>query len=247
MSEMILNLLRKKPEVEDVPVVDVELKMRDTISAKLANITQKEFLAKDTLRALSPGISDYDLDKIHTTFNANAERYGLTKKEDQKRFFTQVLHETGGTLGPKSENLNYSPSGLKKNFKFYRDNPLLAQAHGRYGDQAADQESIANNAYGDRMGNKQYGEGYQYRGMGWIQLTGKENFTKAAQSMNISPRELVENRDDVGYQAEAAMAYWRDNNLNEAESVDAATRVINRHTNSYEERRQKYAQLSEVF
>lgn len=245
MSERLLSILRPEAQPE-TEAVDQPVPMREIISTQLASISQKEYITKDTLRAMSPDIQDIDLDRLHTTFNANAEKYGLTDPDKQRSFFAQVLHETGGTLGPKNENLNYSPSGLKKNFKFYRDNPQLAQAHGRYGTQKANQEAIANHAYGNRMGNTEPGEGHKYRGMGWLQLTGRDNFSKAAQSMGITSKELVDNRNDVGYQAEAAMAYWRDNNLNEAESVDAATKVINRHTNSYAERRQKYAQLMNV-
>lgn len=248
MSELLLKSLR--PEPVD-PVIDVELKpmlskkmlIRDAISTELATITQKEYLSKQRIKEMSPDISDYDLDKVHTTFNANAEKYGLTEKDKQNRFFAQVLHETGGTLGSRSENLNYSPQGLKKTFRFYKDNPNLAQIHGRTKDKPANEKAIANSAYGNRMGNTGANEGYSYRGMGWMQLTGKENFINAANSMGIPHKELLENRNDVGYQAEAAMSYWRDKNLNEAESIDAATRVINRHTNSYKERRDKYQEL----
>ena len=50
--------------------------------------------------------------------------------------------------------------------------------------------------YAGRMGNKEAGEGYKYRGRGFIQLTGKNNYTEASKEIFGDDR-LVKNPDLV--------------------------------------------------
>ena len=90
-------------------------------------------------------------------------------------FFAQTAHETGG-FKAFSENLNYSADGLKRIFGKYFPGDL-ANSYARQ------PEKIASRVYGARMGNgdESTGEGYKFRGRGYIQLTGKANYAKFAQ------------------------------------------------------------------
>lgn len=86
-------------------------------------------------------------------------------------FLAQCGHESGG-FKVKNENLNYSAKGLLSTFKKYFPTEAKAKEYERKPDK------IANLVYGSRMGNgpEVSGEGYKFRGRGYIQLTGKDNY-----------------------------------------------------------------------
>jgi putative chitinase len=84
--------------------------------------------------------------------------------------------------------------------------------------------------YQGRMGNIHKGDGYKYRGRGFIQLTGRNNYTLAAKYFNedfISNPELV---SDYPYNCYVAGWYWDKNNLNkyaDANNIKTITKRIN--------------------
>jgi len=86
-------------------------------------------------------------------------------------FLAQAGHESGG-FKLVTENLNYGAKGLLGIFKKYFPTQAKAVLYERK------PEKIANLVYGSRMGNgpETSGEGYKYRGRGYIQLTGKDNY-----------------------------------------------------------------------
>jgi putative chitinase len=87
-------------------------------------------------------------------------------------FLSQCHHESGG-FKAVSENLNYSSNGLKNTFgKYFPGN--LSESY------AKQPEKIASRVYGGRMGNgdESTQEGWKFRGRGYIQLTGKQNYEK---------------------------------------------------------------------
>jgi len=81
--------------------------------------------------------------------------------------------ETGATMQPIKENLNYSAQGLLRTFPKYFT-PDQANAYAR------NPQRIANRAYANRMGNgdEASGDGWRYRGRGLVQITGKINYAK---------------------------------------------------------------------
>ena len=87
-------------------------------------------------------------------------------------FLSQAGHESGG-FKAVTENLNYSAKGLMGIFKKYFPTERMAKDYERR------PESIANRVYASRMGNgdEASGEGWRYKGRGYIQLTGKINYT----------------------------------------------------------------------
>jgi putative chitinase len=94
-------------------------------------------------------------------------------------FLSQCGHESGGFRLTK-ENLNYSAKGLMGIFKKYF--PTEAKAN----EYARKPEKIANLVYGNRMGNgnEASGDGAKYCGRGYIQLTGKDNYTAFGKAIN---------------------------------------------------------------
>lgn len=90
-------------------------------------------------------------------------------------------HETGKTMQPVSESLNYSVEALKKTYAPRRISTTQAEAYGRRDGFAADQPAIANAIYGgkwgiDNLGNTQEGDGWAFRGRGKAQITGRRNY-----------------------------------------------------------------------
>jgi putative chitinase len=146
-------------------------------------------------------------------------------------FMAQVLHESTG-LSMQVESLNYSPQRLPLVWptRFKPNGPLdtLAFAH--------NQEKLGNEVYGGRMGNDQPGDGFKYRGRGLLQLTGKESYreatdtlraqTAAAPDFVIAPDEVF----SAQWCLAVATAKWLAkgcNALADLDNVQRVTRAIN--------------------
>jgi putative chitinase len=86
-------------------------------------------------------------------------------------FLAQCAHESGN-FKTVNENLNYGVKGLLRTFKKYFPTEAKALQYERK------PEKIANLVYANRMGNgaESSGDGFKYRGRGYIQLTGKVNY-----------------------------------------------------------------------
>jgi putative chitinase len=98
----------------------------------------------------------------------------ITDPTARAAIMAQVGHESGG-FTTLSENLNYKAPTLMKLFPKKFSGPDDAQQVSAGGPQ-----KVAERLYGGRMGNAPEGggEGFQYRGRGFIQLTGKQNYTR---------------------------------------------------------------------
>lgn len=93
------------------------------------------------------------------------------------------------------------------------------------------------------LGNVQTGDGYRYRGRGWIQLTGRANYRTYGQRLGLD----LEHRPGLAAQpdiaARVAAAYWTARNLNrlaDAGDVEGVTRGINGGVNGLEDRQRLY-------
>lgn len=92
-------------------------------------------------------------------------------------FLAQCAHESA-EFKVVQENLNYSADSLKNVFPKYFPEPLNETY-------ASQPEKIASRVYANRMGNgdEASGDGYTFRGRGYIQLTGRSNYTAFGQSV----------------------------------------------------------------
>jgi putative chitinase len=115
-------------------------------------------------------------------------------------FLAQCGHESGGFRATQ-ENLNYSAKGLNGIFKKYFPTEAAAAAYAR------NPQKIANKVYGNRMGNgdEGSGDGYKFRGRGYIQLTGKDNYTAFGKSIG---EDICANPDKVASQYALLSAAW---------------------------------------
>jgi putative chitinase len=110
-------------------------------------------------------------DAVIAQIPETAKKFNITNNLRLAHFLAQCGHESGG-FKAVSENLNYSADGLKKIFgKYFPGN--LNESYARQ------PEKIAARVYASRMGNgdETTKEGFKFRGRGYIQLTGKSNYT----------------------------------------------------------------------
>ena len=156
-------------------------------------------------------------------------------------FIAQCSHESGGFMVLK-ENLNYRAASLRKLFPKYFPDDAIAQ---RYASMPNKQEAIANRIYANRMGNgpEESGDGYRYCGRGLIQLTGRQNYTWFAASLEISPEEATEYLGTFEGAAQSACWFWETNKLNQwadAGDIVTLTKRINGGTSGLEDRIKHY-------
>ena len=148
--------------------------------SKMFPVTQPVQVVKEDV--VIPTSSEFKLqnlkghvpDAVIAQIPETAKKFNITNPLRLAHFLAQCGHESGG-FKAVSENLNYSADGLKKIFgKYFPGN--LNESYARQ------PEKIASRVYGSRMGNgdETTKEGFKFRGRGYIQLTGKDNYTKFA-------------------------------------------------------------------
>jgi putative chitinase len=165
--------------------------------------------------------------------------FGITSPTDQSMFIAQVGHESSG-FSTLVESFNYSVDSLKKTFG-NRLTPYQCEMLGRTTTQAAHQPQIAKLVYGSRMGNKEAGDGWKYRGRGLIQITGRENYTKCGTALKldlISTPELLEQERHAA--RSAAWYYTLRGCLLYSGDVVRVTQIINGGQNGIDDRKARY-------
>ena len=160
-------------------------------------------------------------------------------------FLAQCAHESGGFKFLK-ENLNYKAASLRKVFPKYFPNDAIAAQYAGKG------EMIANRVYGARMGNgpEETGDGYRYCGRGLIQLTGKDNYSWFAASLDMPVEDVPEYLGTFEGAVQSACWFWESNNLNQfADSGDilTMTKRINGGTIGLEDRKKHYEHALHIF
>lgn len=139
-------------------------------------------------------------------------------------FLAQAGHESGG-FRAVNENLNYGAKGLLGLFKKYFPTEEKAKLYERK------PEKIANLIYGGRMGNgpEASGEGFKYRGRGYIQLTGKDNYKAFDATV---PENILESPDLVAtkYPLLSAAWFWNSRKLNALADQGATDAVVTKIT-----------------
>ena len=152
-------------------------------------------------------------------------------------FIAQTAHESGSYC-IAAENLNYSDKGLLATFPKYFNATNVEEY-------ARNPQKIASHVYASRLGNgpEASGEGWNYRGRGFIQITGKDNYTKCGKSIGV---DLIANPaylETIEGAMMSAKWFWEVNNLNEwADKPDfvTLTKRINGGVNGLMERREFY-------
>lgn len=150
---------------------------------------------------ISPSPDELFLEKLHETFEKILpksvinqlpqviDKFKINTPYRLSHFLGQCSHESNN-FKILFENLNYSVSGLGKFVKWGRITVAESTKYGRAKGQKANQEMIANIIYGgpwgvNNLGNTIFGEGWKYKGTGYLQTTGKYNFKKLSDFAKI--------------------------------------------------------------
>jgi putative chitinase len=168
-------------------------------------------------------------------------KFGLNSNIRLAHFLSQCAHESGN-FKAVTENLNYGAKGLRSIFGKYFKDDATALAYERK------PEKIANRVYSSRMGNgdEASGDGWKFRGRGYIQLTGKDNYTQFDKSVED---DILANPDLVAtkFPLMSAAFFFERNNLwkicdggADKEDVIALTKRINGGTHGLEDRLTKF-------
>lgn len=193
----------------------------------------------ELLQSLFPRTKVSVLENCVDALISTCERYEINTPERIAMFLAQIGHESAG-LSVMKENLNYRADRLAVVFpKYFRNvNPA---------DYAHNQEAIANRVYANRMGNgdEASGDGFRFRGRGFIQLTGYNNYSSFANDMGMDIDEAVEYLETVEGAAMSAGWFWDKNNLNawaDNSDVLTVTKKINGGTHGLQEREHLFHQ-----
>lgn len=156
-------------------------------------------------------------------------------------FLSQCAHESG-SFKVTRENLNYSANRLRVVFPRYFPTIEMAKQYERQ------PVKIGSRVYGNRMGNgdEKSQDGYKYKGRGYIQLTGKNNY---AAFDKVVADDILNNPDLVAtkYPLMSAAWFFDKNNLwaicdlgPGEDAIKNLTKRINGGLNGYDDRVAKF-------
>jgi putative chitinase len=190
-------------------------------------------LTKAALRAIFPRAPEVDLDAFITSGIEALRDAGILEMANRLQYFlAQLGHESNG-LTHKEENLNYSAQRLTEIWpsRF----PTLDSAKPF----AFNPEKLANKVYGGRMGNTEPGDGYRYRGRGYIQLTGRETYREIGKIAGLDLEANPELASKPENAVKIACAFWTWKKINkqcDAGDFTGVTQRINGGTNGLSDR-----------
>lgn len=180
-------------------------------------------LTPEVLRRLAPH-AGLDYTVLINLLDPAMERFGIDTPKRVACFLSQVIVESNQFQDVR-ENLNYSANGLLKTWPTRFKNLTDAQFYERQ------PQKIANFVYANRMGNRdeKSGDGWRFRGAGWIQLTGRNNQMECALALGVT--------DDIGSwlatpqgaALSAAWFWWHHgcNQMADTSNIDAISDTVN--------------------
>jgi len=179
---------------------------------------EPKLLTAEDIRKIAPHAKE-EFVQAFVDAQSDFEDAEITTRLRMAHFMSQVMTETGG-LRRIDENMNYSEKALLRVFS--RRTVSAAKAR----EIARQPKLVANWVYGQRLGNngRDTNDGWNYRGSGFIQLTGRTNFRKRGEEVGLP----LEENPELARQAKegllAALAYWKAADINPA--ADANNRTL---------------------
>jgi predicted chitinase len=158
-------------------------------------------------------------------------------------FMAQIGHECGG-FTIKCESLNYTTTArLREVWPTRFPDDASARPYVR------NEEKLAEKVYGGRLGNVQPGDGYRYRGRGFVQITGREAYREMGRKLQLPLENDPDLALDPGAAVKIACQTWADkvlagergmNELADANKLEALTYRINGGYTNIEDRRTEF-------
>jgi putative chitinase len=181
-------------------------------------------LTKAQLQTIFPKALESDLDAFIKHGEQALKDSGLLDGVTRLQYFlAQLGHESRG-LTSREESLNYSANRLMEVWPSRFPTLEVAKQYER------NSEKLANFVYGGRMGNNTTGDGYKFRGRGYIQLTGRDAYRDVGKIAGLDLEANPELAADPDYAIRIACAFWTWKAINKACDVGdftAVTKKIN--------------------
>ena len=218
-------------------------------------------MTRDMIKRLFPDTRN--VDAVVSVIDQYKDKFGLNTDLRLGHFLAQVREEVGSEFKVLRENLNYKETAVLKMWptRFTKED---AERYARDEDTpVANQEAIANLAYGNRLGNgapdsdgdgdmDKYDDGFKYRGAGCLQITGKSNFEEVQKRcVRYAGKEM--DPDTLEGFVVFGFAYWMQHDLykladkGKSDSVvDSITAKINYHTHSYANRVAHFKKIKDI-
>jgi predicted chitinase len=188
-----------------------------TPSESVAQAT-RELLTAEEIKAFSPRARD-DLVAILIEKQRYLAEGGIENPIRLVHFFAQIATETGG-LQRLDENMNYSAERLRQVFGARISDSVAQDLEGKPKD-------TANFIYGGRLGNRgrDTDDGWNYRGSGFLQITGRDNFRRRGHEVDLPLEDEPELARQPDEGLSAAVAYWVARKINSAADTDDLLQV----------------------
>lgn len=177
----------------------------------------------DFLQQISSNLSDADATAMANALIIYLPKYGITTHDQLLVFMAQIAYESNHFTAIE-ENLNYSSTGLLKTFPTH----FTAKDAVNY---AHNSEKIANRAYANRYGNgdEASGDGWKYRGRGYIQITFKDNYLDFAKATGRDFTTITDYVATIGGAVESACWFWNMHKLqryDDRDSMNVVTKIV---------------------
>jgi putative chitinase len=193
-------------------------------------------LSKETISELYPRAPRDHVDAFAARCGELFSRHGIGDRLLRLQFFlAQIGHESGG-LTIMEENMNYRAARLREVWPSrFRDASLADRC-------AGNPELLANTVYCNRMGNgpPESGDGWRFRGRGYIQITGRDGYRQVARHAGMDLERQPELACDPKNALGVACAFWQWKDLNDVcdtGDFTAVTRRINGGVNGLRDRK----------
>ena len=208
-------------------------------------------ISKSDLRRLLPNASQMLLTDLATRGPGVLGAAGvLDTPERLAHFLAQTSVETGG-LARVVESLRYSAKRIVEVFGPGIHSARIGAAEARK--LAGDEYTLGERVYGlgnpkkaADLGNIHPGDGFAFRGRGYIQITGRYNYTRFGDIIGVPLEDNPDLASGLATALEIAAAYWSARKINAAcdsQSVERVTQLINGGRQGLRERQSEFARL----
>ena len=202
-------------------------------------------ITPDNFKAIIPDVNWNSAQQYINLFDTILPQYDIDTPLRKAHFLAQVAHESGG-FRFVSENLNYSAKALYGVFRKYFPTMDIANQYAR------NPEKIANKVYANRMGNgpETSGDGWNYRGRGLIQLTGKLNYQTLSETVG---QDFISNPEKVSepeWALTSACWYWQKRKINryaDTDDIHMVTKLINGGYNGLQSRQHFLEEFKKLY
>ena len=170
--------------------------------------------------------------------------YEIDTEKRVSAFLAQTAHESANYTR-LIENLNYSAKRLMEVWPKRFPTMSIAKQYER------NPQKLGNFTYANRMGNGpvESGDGYEYRGRGLIQITGKSNYESFGESIGISSKDAAEYMETFDGAVHSTCWFWEVNKLNsysDKGDIRNQTIKINGGTNGLSDRVNRYLKYLKI-